>query len=57
MAGEGEVYPDRELAINPGQGTSDLEGIQTKDPTFGLDAPVIATKRKASGALWSTAVR
>ena len=38
VAGKGEVYPDRELAINPGQGTSDLEGIQTKDPTFGLDA-------------------
>ncbi len=34
VAGKGEVYPDRELAINPGQGTSDLEGIQTKDPTF-----------------------
>jgi flagellar biosynthesis protein FlhA len=37
-AGEGEVYPDRELAINPGQVYGEVEGIPTKDPTFGLDA-------------------
>ena len=34
--GEGEVLPDRELAINPGQVFCDVEGIATKDPTFGL---------------------
>ena len=36
--GEGEVIPDRELAINPGQVFGDIDGIPTKDPTFGLDA-------------------
>ena len=36
--GEGEVFPDRELAINPGQVFGDIEGVPTKDPTFGLDA-------------------
>ena len=36
--GEGEVIPDRELAINPGQVFGHVEGIATKDPTFGLDA-------------------
>jgi flagellar biosynthesis protein FlhA len=36
--GEGEVMPDRELAINPGQVFGDVEGIKTKDPTFGLEA-------------------
>ena len=36
--GEGEVFPDRELAINPGQVFGDIEGVKTKDPTFGLDA-------------------
>ncbi|MDB4281764.1 flagellar biosynthesis protein FlhA [Paraglaciecola sp.] len=36
--GEGEVIPDRELAINPGQVFGDIEGVPTKDPTFGLDA-------------------
>ena len=36
--GEGEVMPDRELAINPGQVFGDVDGIATKDPTFGLEA-------------------
>ncbi|MBT8440189.1 MAG: flagellar biosynthesis protein FlhA [Gammaproteobacteria bacterium] len=36
--GEGEVYPEKELAINPGQIFGELSGIKTKDPTFGLEA-------------------
>ena len=36
--GEGEVITDRELAINPGQVFGQVDGIATKDPTFGLDA-------------------
>ncbi len=36
--GEGEVIPDRELAINPGQVFGQVDCIATKDPTFGLDA-------------------
>ncbi len=36
--GEGEVYHEKELAINPGQVFGELKGIQAKDPTFGLDA-------------------
>ncbi|PID43290.1 MAG: flagellar biosynthesis protein FlhA [Gammaproteobacteria bacterium] len=35
---EGEVHPDRELAINPGQVFGKVEGIPGKDPAFGLDA-------------------
>lgn len=35
---EADVYPDRELAINPGQVFGTIEGIKTKDPAFGLDA-------------------
>jgi len=38
VTGEGEVYPDKELAINPGQVFGEIRGIETKDPTFGLDA-------------------
>ena len=38
VMGEGELIPDRELAINPGQVFGDIEGIPTKDPSFGLDA-------------------
>jgi flagellar biosynthesis protein FlhA len=36
--GESEVFPERELAINPGQVSGTLPGSVTKDPAFGLDA-------------------
>ncbi len=36
--GEGEAYPEKELAINPGQVFGTLKGIKTNDPTFGLEA-------------------
>jgi flagellar biosynthesis protein FlhA len=36
--GEGEIQPERDLAINPGGITSQLVGLKTKDPAFGLDA-------------------
>lgn len=36
--GEGDVYPDKEMAINPGQVFGTLQGIETRDPTFGLGA-------------------
>ncbi|MEW6167207.1 MAG: flagellar biosynthesis protein FlhA [Pseudomonadota bacterium] len=35
---EGQVYPDRELALNPGRVFGAVDGIATKDPAFGLDA-------------------
>lgn len=43
---EADVYPDRELAINPGQVFGALEGIKTKDPAFGLDAIWITASLK-----------
>lgn len=36
--GEAEIYPDREMAINPGQVFGVIDGITTKDPAFGLNA-------------------
>ncbi len=36
--GEAEVWPDRELAINPGQVFGKLSGVATRDPAFGMDA-------------------
>ena len=36
--GEGEIFPDKELAINPGQVYGTLAGAETRDPTFGLEA-------------------
>ena len=36
--GEAEIYPDRELAINPGKVFGELQGTPTTDPAFGLEA-------------------
>ena len=36
--GSGQVYPDRDMALNPGRVFGTVEGINAKDPTFGLDA-------------------
>ncbi|MEK9822725.1 MAG: flagellar biosynthesis protein FlhA [Gammaproteobacteria bacterium] len=44
--GEGKVYPDRMLAIDSGQLLGELQGIATKDPTFGLDAIWIGNEQK-----------
>ena len=34
----GVVYPDREMALNPGRVFGSVDGIPTRDPAFGLDA-------------------
>jgi len=44
--GESEVFPDREMAINPGQVTGSMPGTATKDPAFGLDAIWIDKSRR-----------
>jgi len=44
--GESEIFPDRELAINPGQVSGTLQGSPTKDPAFGLDAVWIEKSRR-----------
>jgi flagellar biosynthesis protein FlhA len=36
--GESIIYPDRELAINPGRVFGPVQGIATRDPAFGMDA-------------------
>ena len=36
--GESEIYPDKDLAINPGQVFGTLQGMMTTDPAFGLEA-------------------
>src|SRR5580692_9280947 len=43
--GESEVFPDRELAINPGQVSGTVPGSPTKDPAFGLEAVWIEKSR------------
>ncbi|HEY8538104.1 MAG TPA: flagellar biosynthesis protein FlhA [Steroidobacteraceae bacterium] len=36
--GEGTIYPERELAINPGKVFGKVSGIETRDPAFGMEA-------------------
>ncbi|MFM2288464.1 MAG: hypothetical protein RL684_1607 [Pseudomonadota bacterium] len=45
-AGEGSVYPDRELAINPGRVFGKPPGIDTRDPAFGMEAIWIEPSRR-----------
>ncbi|MCU1715960.1 flagellar biosynthesis protein FlhA [Pseudomonas sp. 5P_3.1_Bac2] len=54
---EAEVYPDRELAINPGQVFGPLNGIEAQDPAFGLAAVWIdANQRDQAQSLGYTVV-
>jgi flagellar biosynthesis protein FlhA len=43
---EAEVFPDKDLAINPGQVFGKLDGIETVDPAFGLEAVWIDRDKK-----------
>jgi len=44
--GEAEIFPERELAINPGRVFGTLQGVETKDPSFGLDAVWIDSNQR-----------
>jgi flagellar biosynthesis protein FlhA len=44
--GESEVFPDKEMAINPGQVSGVIPGAATKDPAFGLSAVWIDKARR-----------
>lgn len=55
--GSAEIYPEREMAINPGQVYGPAQGIPGKDPAFGLDATWIeTTQREQVQALGYTVV-
>jgi flagellar biosynthesis protein FlhA len=40
--GQGDVYPGRLLAMNPGTATRPLDGLDVREPTFGVPATWIA---------------
>jgi flagellar biosynthesis protein FlhA len=42
----GEVFPDRDMALDPGRVFGKVEGIPAKDPAFGLDAIWIAPAQR-----------
>lgn len=39
---EGQVYPDRRMAVNPGSASEPIEGLVETDPVFGLPVTWIA---------------
>jgi flagellar biosynthesis protein FlhA len=54
---DGVVYPDRELAINPGRVFGKPPGIETRDPAFGMEAVWIEpAKREHAQTLGYTVV-
>jgi flagellar biosynthesis protein FlhA len=56
-AASGELYPERLLAINPGTSTSEIDGVQTREPAFGLPATWIPLDaREAATAAGRTVV-
>ena len=55
--GEGEIHIDKDLAINPGQVFGKINGIETRDPAFGLEAYWIeAAQREEAQMLGYTVV-
>jgi flagellar biosynthesis protein FlhA len=44
--GEGVIYPERDLAINPGRVYGKLQGVETRDPAFGMEAVWIEAGRR-----------
>ncbi|MGI9271271.1 MAG: flagellar biosynthesis protein FlhA [Woeseiaceae bacterium] len=55
--GEGEIQTDKDLAINPGQVFGKIDGAQTEDPAFGLEAYWIdAAQREEAQMLGYTVV-
>ncbi|WP_458699596.1 flagellar biosynthesis protein FlhA [Sulfurospirillum sp. 1307] len=44
--GDGEIYPDKYLAMDSGLVTDEIEGMPTKEPAFGLDAIWIEPENK-----------
>ena len=55
--GESAIYVDRELAINPGRVFGKLEGIDARDPAFGMEATWIdISQREQAQSLGYTVV-
>ncbi|MDI6402542.1 flagellar biosynthesis protein FlhA, partial [Balneolaceae bacterium ANBcel3] len=54
--GEGELLPGYHLALLPTDFKPDIQGIKTKDPTFGMDAIWISGKNKSQAEKYGLSV-
>jgi len=49
-AASGELYPERLLAINSGTSPAQIDGVQTREPAFGLPATWVTTEQREAAA-------
>lgn len=56
LQGEGELLPGYFLALLPSDFKPDLQGIRTKDPTFGMDAIWVSGKNKSQAEKYGLSV-
>jgi flagellar biosynthesis protein FlhA len=56
VQGQGELLPGYHLALLPADFKPDIQGIETKDPTFGMDAIWISGKNKPQAEKYGLSV-
>lgn len=54
--GEGELLPGYHLTLLPSDFKPDIQGIETKDPTFGMDAIWVSGKNKSQAEKYGLSV-
>ncbi|MDR8394236.1 flagellar biosynthesis protein FlhA [Aliifodinibius sp. S!AR15-10] len=54
--GDGELLPGYHLALLPADFDTDIQGIETKDPTFGMDAIWVSGKNKSQAEKFGLSV-
>ncbi len=54
--GDGELLPDYHLALVPSDFDANIQGIETKDPTFGMDAIWVSGKNKSEAEKFGLSV-
>lgn len=54
--GKGELLPGYHLALLPADFKADIQGIETKDPTFGMDAIWVSGKNKSQAEKFGLSV-
>ena len=56
LKGKGDLLPEYHLALLPADFEVELQGVKTKDPTFGMDAVWVSKKNKAEAEKYGLSV-